>query len=73
MAERWKKAYLMSKSLQQIIEQCRGDVGGTSGDFTLSDDGLLYIYVDEDEGATPRLVPPEGSIRKELIEDGVRG
>jgi hypothetical protein len=74
--ERWKKAYARSRSLLPIIDRCQRQQQGDPFDerFILSEDGLLYIYLEE-EGAgetemeVPRLVPPEGRIRAELIED----
>lgn len=74
--ERWKKAYARSRSLLPIIDRCQRQQQGDPSDerFILSEDGLLYIYLEE-EGAgememeVPRLVPPEGRIRAELIED----
>jgi hypothetical protein len=74
--ERWKKAYARSRSLLPIIDRCQRQHQGDPSDerFILSEDGLLYIYLEE-EGAgstemeVPRLVPPEGRIRAELIED----
>jgi hypothetical protein len=43
--------------------------------YVLSEDGLLYRYIPDADGQphreVPRLVPPEGPIRFELIEDAV--
>lgn len=70
--ERWRQAYSFSSQLEPILSTLRR--GNPVEPFILSDDGLLYIYVEEEgnsEMEVPRLVPPEGKIRKELVEDAV--
>ncbi len=41
----------------------------------VSEEGLLYNYISDPDGRpdmeVPRLVPPEGDIRLELIEDAI--
>jgi hypothetical protein len=67
--ERWRNAYEKSPSLSGYLETLRK--GNPVDPFILSEDGLLYIYIEEENNdmEVPRLVPPEGKIRKELIED----
>lgn len=69
--ERWKKAYGRSESLKELLSTLRR--GESFEPFVLSDDGLLYIYVEEEgnDMEVPRLVPPEGRIRRELFEDAL--
>lgn len=68
-ASRWLKTYDLSKELGPILSALRNNEDRDP--FVLSDEGLLYIYIDDPDGQdmeVPRLAPPEGVIRRELME-----
>lgn len=68
-ASRWIDSYAKSTELRPILTALRSNEDRDP--FVLSDEGLLYIYIDDPDGQdmeVPRLVPPEGVIRKELME-----
>nr|ODN86635.1 hypothetical protein L203_03882 [Cryptococcus depauperatus CBS 7841] len=63
---RWLAAYPGDEELVSLISDLR--MGRLNDDFLLSDVGLLYLRpISDDEQAL--LVPPQGVIRNELIED----
>ncbi|KAK8845400.1 hypothetical protein IAR55_006113 [Kwoniella newhampshirensis] len=74
---RWLAAYPTDEELVPLISDLRS--GRDNDDFILSDVGLLYLRPtpgdpdregrEGDEGGAALLVPPKGTIRKELIED----
>ncbi len=70
---RWLQEYKSSPALANIMY--RLNAGQEYEPYVLSADGLLYNYIPDPEGTpdleVPRLVPPEGPIRLELIEDAV--
>jgi hypothetical protein len=67
---RWLAEYPKDPELVPLITDLRQ--GGHNDDFLLSDVGLLYLRPDEDDlhgrGAA-LLVPPNGVIRAEVLED----
>lgn len=65
---RWLQQYTISESLLPIISLLKN--GAEQDPYVLSDAGLLYHYIDnpENDMEVPRLVPPEGAIRDELIQ-----
>ncbi|WWD22346.1 hypothetical protein CI109_106837 [Kwoniella shandongensis] len=63
---RWLAAYPHDKELVNLISDLRS--GRENDDFLLSEVGLLYLRPTDDAEAA-LLVPPQGEIRRELIED----
>jgi hypothetical protein len=60
--------YPRDPELVPLITDLRG--GGQNDDFILSDVGLLYLRPDDqDPNGAALLVPPNGVIRREVLED----
>jgi len=70
---RWIEDYKTSPALAIVMYALHS--GRTQEPYVLSQDGLLYRYIPDPDGQpdreVPRLVPPEGPIRFELVEDAV--
>lgn len=65
---KWLTQYPQDPELVPLIASLRQ--GEHNDDFVLSDVGLLYLRPDEgDPSATALLVPPNGMIRRELLDD----
>jgi hypothetical protein len=65
---RWLVEYPRDPELVPLITDLRS--GGHNDDFILSDVGLLYLRPDDqDPNGAALLVPPNGVIRKEVLED----
>jgi hypothetical protein len=67
----WIQAYERSAQLRDLLLRLRA--GYDCHPYTLSEDGLLYAYVQDPRSAleVSKLVPPEGEIRDGLIQDTV--
>jgi hypothetical protein len=65
---RWLEQYPQDPELVPLMTDLRA--GGQNDDFILSDVGLLYLRPDEqDPSAAALLVPPNGVIRREVLQD----
>jgi len=65
---RWLVEYPRDPELVPLITDLRS--GGHNDDFILSDVGLLYLRPDDqDPNGAALLVPPNGVIRREVLED----
>lgn len=69
---RWQTGYQESHSLLPIIHDLRA--GDQVEPYVLSEDGLLYIYVEDEasEMDVAKLVPPDGAIRQEVLDEAYR-
>lgn len=67
----WIEAYEQSPLLRYVLQSLRA--GYDCHPYTLSEDGLLYAYIQDSRSAmeVARLVPPEGDIRDKLVRDAV--
>ena len=66
--KRWLDEYPRDPELVPLITDLRD--GGNNDDFILSDVGLLYLRPDDqDSNGAALLVPPNGVIRREVLED----
>lgn len=66
--KRWLDEYPRDPELVPLITDLRS--GGNNDDFILSDVGLLYLRPDDqDPNGAALLVPPNGVIRREVLED----
>jgi len=66
--KRWLDEYPRDPELVPLITDLRG--GGVNADFILSEVGLLYLRPDDqDPDGAALLVPPNGVIRREVLED----